>query len=90
MRIKILRLFNCQGQLKETNFEQLLEENQKSGKKLLDVLSLIQAEENIIKCEDILQILENTLKTNDDVRKTAKLKYSQRIFQKFKRSKKSF
>ena len=68
MRIKILRLFNCQGQLKETNFEKLLEENQKSGKKLLDVLSLIQAEENIVKCDDILQSLENTLKTNDDVR----------------------
>lgn len=65
--LKVFRLISCQDQLKNKTFEALVLENQNCGKKLLEGLSLIQAEENIIKCDDILESLENTLNDYENV-----------------------
>jgi hypothetical protein len=53
--------------LKNKSFRGLVSENQSSGQQLLDRLLLVQAEENIIKCDDILLSLEETLNNYENV-----------------------
>ena len=77
------RLLNCQNHINGSDFEVLIQANKNDGKKLLDELNKIKTEENIIKCDDILQSLEKTLNKIDNVR-LLYVKISQKTFRKYR------